>query len=290
MIYHLENEYLRIIVGSKGAELKSIFNKVNRQELLWQADPEFWGKSSPVLFPIVGTLKEVKYMYHGKEYHLPRHGFARDYDFKLEEVKESQLIFSLAATAETLALYPFLFKLLIIYKLTANSLKVTYKVENLSGDETMFFSLGAHPAFNVGSNADDFSSYTLQFNKDVTLNPNILQGGLLTTDKNSISLNNKKLQLNYEMFENDALVLLDIKSNKITLLGNDDEPILNFEFENFPYFGIWTVKDSGFVCLEPWAGVADFEDHNQQLTDKFGINMLQPNEIWSASFTVTVAL
>ncbi|SFO03203.1 Galactose mutarotase [Paenimyroides ummariense] len=290
MIYYLENQNLKIAVALKGAESKSVFNKVSQQELLWQADPEFWGKSSPVLFPIVGTLKYGKYIYQGKEYHLPRHGFARDYDFKLEEVKESQLIFSLEATAETLALYPFLFKLLIIYKLTANSLKVTYKVENLSGDETMFFSLGAHPAFNVGSNADDFSSYTLQFNKDVTLNPNILQGGLLTTDKNSISLNNKKLQLNYEMFENDALVLLDIKSDKITLLGNDDEPILNFEFENFPYFGIWTVKDSGFVCLEPWAGVADFEDHNQQLTDKFGINMLQPNEIWSASFTVTVAL
>lgn len=289
MIYHLENEYLKIAVALKGAELKSIFNKVSQQELLWQADPEFWGKSSPVLFPIVGTLKDGKYMYQGKEYHLPRHGFARDYDFKLEEGTESKLIFSLEATAETMAVYPFLFKLLIIYTLTANSLEVTYKVENSSVDETMFFSLGAHPAFNAGTNADDFSNYALLFNTDSILEANGLKDGLLTTDKNTITLNNKKLPLHYELFENDALVLLDMKSDKITLLGNDDVAILNFEFENFPYFGIWTVQYSGFICLEPWAGVADFEDHNQQLTDKFGINMLLPNEIWSASWTVTIA-
>ena len=289
MIYHLENEYLKITVALKGAELKSVFNKVSQQELLWQADPEFWAKSSPVLFPIVGTLKDGKYMYQGKEYHLPRHGFARDYDFKLEKITESQLIFSLEATAETLALYPFLFKLLISYTLTENSLEVSYKVENLSDDETMYFSLGAHPALNVGVKADDFSSYALQFNNDCTLVANGLQDGLLTTNHNTIALTYQKLQLNYELFKNDALVLLDIKSNKITLLGNDDVAILNFEFENFPYFGIWTVKDSGFVCLEPWAGVADFEDHNQQFTDKFGVNILQPKEIWAASWTVSIS-
>lgn len=289
MIYHLENEYLKIAVALKGAELKSVFNKVSQQELLWQADPEFWGKSSPVLFPIVGTLKNDIYIYKQKEYKLSRHGFARDYDFKLEEVKESQLIFSLEATAETLAVYPFLFKLLISYTLTANSLEVAYKVENLSDDESIYFSLGAHPAFNVGTNADDFSNYTLQFDKDVTLEPNVLHDGLLTINKNITTLNNKKLPLHYQLFVNDALVLLEMKSDKITLLGNDDAPIFDFELENFPYFGLWTVQDSGFICLEPWAGVADFEDHNQQFTDKFGINMLLPNEIWYASWSVTIA-
>lgn len=288
MIYHLENKYLKIAVNLKGAELKTVFNKVAQQELLWQADLEFWGKSSPVLFPIVGALKDGKYMYQGKEYHLPRHGFARDYNFKLEELSGSRLIFSLEATQETLAVYPFLFKLLIGYTLTADCLEVTYKVENLSDDESMYFSLGAHPAFHVGTKSDDFLNYALRFNKDRTLEANKLHDGLLTTDKNIITLNNKKLPLHYELFKNDALVLLDMKSDKITLLRNDDEPILNFTFENFPYFGIWTVKDSGFICLEPWAGVADFEDHNQQLTDKFGINILQPNEKWSASWTLNI--
>ena len=190
---------------------------------------------------------------------------------------------------ETLVLYPFLFKLLISYTLTENSLEVSYKVENLSDDETMYFSLGAHPALNVGVRADNFSSYALQFNNDCTLVANGLQDGLLTTDKNTIALTYQKLQFNYELFENDALVLLDIKSDKITLLGNDDEPNLNFEFGNFPYFGLWTVANSGFICLEPWAGVADFEDHNQQLPDKFGINILQPQKSWAASWTVNIA-
>lgn len=288
MINHLENEYLKIAVNLKGAELKSVFNKVSQQELLWQADLEFWGKSSPVLFPIVGALKDGKYMYQGKEYHLPRHGFARDYNFKLEELSGSQLIFSLEATQETLAVYPFLFKLLIGYTLTADCLEVTYKVENLSDDESMYFSLGAHPAFHVGTKADDFLNYALRFNKDGTLEANKLHDGLLTTVKDTITMTYKELPLHYRLFENDALVLLHMKSDKIALVNDNDEPVLNFEFENFPYFGIWTVKDSGFICLEPWAGVADFETHNQQLIDKFGINELKPNEIWEASWKVRV--
>lgn len=288
MIYHLENEYLKIAVNLKGAELKSVFNKVSQQELLWQADLEFWGKSSPVLFPIVGALKDGKYMYQGKEYHLPRHGFARDYNFKLEGLSGSQVIFSLEATQETLAVYPFLFKLLIGYTLTADCLEVTYKVENLSDDESMYFSLGAHPAFHVGTKADDFLNYALRFNKDRTLEVNKLHDGLLTTVKDTITMTNKELPLHYRLFTNDALVLLHMKSDKIALVNDNDEPVLNFEFENFPYFGIWTVKDSGFICLEPWAGVADFETHNQQLIDKFGINELKPNEIWEASWKVRV--
>ena len=110
MIHQLENNYLKIAVDSKGAELKSVFNKVNKQEVLWQADPEFWGKSSPVLFPIVGTLKNGIYIHDQKEYKLPRHGFARDCNFNLEEVSESQLIFNLESSEETLQVYPFQLK------------------------------------------------------------------------------------------------------------------------------------------------------------------------------------
>ena len=290
MIFHLENENIKIAVDTKGAELKSVFNKVNQQELLWQANPEFWGKSSPVLFPIVGTLKDGLYIYQGKEYQLPRHGFARDYDFKLEETSDSQLIFSLESSKETLQVYPFLFKLQIIYTLLGNSLQVEYKVENLSDVETMYFSLGAHPAFKVCNKADEFSNYSLLFNKDSALKANCLNNGLLTTQQHEILLNDQKLQLNYELFENDALVLLDMKSDKITLMDNEDKNMLTFEFENFPYFGLWTVKDSGFICLEPWAGVADFDSHDQQLENKTGISTLQPKESWSASWTICIPI
>lgn len=288
MIFHLENQYLKIAVDSKGAELKSIFNKVNRQEMLWQANPEFWGKSSPVLFPIVGTLKNGIYIYDENEYKLPRHGFARDYDFKLEETSDSHLVLSLEASPDTLQLYPFVFKLQIIYTLKNNSLQVEYKVENLSDVATMYFSLGAHPAFKVGRKVDDFSSYTLLFNKDIELKANCLKDGLLTTKQHEILLNDHKLMLDYKLFENDALVLLDMKSDKVTLLNNNDKTMLTFELENFPYFGIWTVKDSGFICLEPWAGIADFDYHDQQLENKTGINTIKPNESWSASWTICI--
>lgn len=288
MMYHLENDCLKITVNSQGAELKSVFNKSTQEELLWQANPEFWGKSSPVLFPIVGTLKNGSYVFDRKEYKLPRHGFARDFYFKLDEVSESQLIFFLEASPETLQVYPFLFRLQIIYTLKGNSLQVEYKVENLSAVETMYFSLGAHPAFKVGRKADEFSNYSLLFNKDTYLKATFLKDGLLTRDKNTITLTNQKLQLNYKLFENDALVLLDIKSDKITLLDSDEKIMLTFEFENFPYFGLWTVKDSCFICLEPWAGVADFDYHDQQLENKTGINTLNPKESWSASWTICI--
>jgi len=290
MTYHLQNENIIITVDSKGAELKSVFNKSNQEEILWQANPEFWGKSSPVLFPILGTLKNDIYIYNQKQYKMPRYGFARDYNFNLDNVSESQLIFSLESSKEIVQVYPFLFKLQIIYTLENNSLQVKYKVENLSDVETMYFSLGAHPAFNVGLKADDFSDYSLLFNKDKELKANCLKDGLLITDKNTITLTNQKLPLNYKLFENDALVLLDMKSDKITLMNNEDKNMLTFEFENFPYFGLWTVKDSGFICLEPWAGVADFETHDQQLENKTGINTLKPNENWSASWTISITI
>lgn len=288
-MYHLENKNITIAVDSKGAELKSVFNKANQQELLWQAKSKFWGKSSPVLFPIVGTLKNGIYIYQGKEYQLPRHGFARDYNFEVQQVSDNQLFFSLKSSAETLKVYPFLFRLQIIYTLNNDCIKVEYKVENLSDVEAMYFSLGAHPAFNVGNTAKEFCDYKLLFNNDHKLKANNLNNGLLTADQHTVLLNNQRLELGYKLFENDALVLLDMKSDKITLLDKDDEPIINFEFEKFPYFGLWTVKDSGFICLEPWAGFSDFETHDQHIEDKAGINILQQKEVWSASWTIGIS-
>jgi len=288
MIFHLENNHLKIAVDTKGAELKSIFSKANHQELLWQADPEFWGKSSPGLFPIVGTLKNGIYSYEGKEYQLPRHGFARDYLFKVDKVTDTQLIFSLESSEETLKVFPFIFKLQIIYILNENSLQVAYNVKNFSDYKDMYFSLGVHPAFKIGKTADDFKNYSLLFNNDEELKANGLNNGLLTTQKHSVLLSNQKLQLDYKLFENDALVLLDMQSDEIALMNDNDETILNFKFKNFPYFGLWTIKDSGFICLEPWAGISDFEAHNQQIQTKAGINILQPKEHLSASWTVIV--
>lgn len=234
MIFHLENNHLKIAVDSKGAELKSVFNKSNHQELLWQGNHEFWGKSSPVLFPIVGSLKDGIYIYEGKEYELPRHGFARDCNFKLTQKNATQLILSLESFDESLKVYPFLFKLQIIYTLNENSLEVAYEVKNLSADKAMYFSLGAHPAFKVGESATDFGTCSLLFNKDEELKANGLKNGLLTATQQNILLYNKKLQLDYKLFENDALVLLDMKSDKISLMNDDDQPILNFEFDIFP--------------------------------------------------------
>lgn len=282
----LENNQLRVLITAKGAELRSIYNKITAQELLWQADPMFWGKSSPILFPIVGALKEESYFFDGNKYHLSRHGFARDYEFMIEKLNDIQLQCTLNSSEETKYIYPFDFKLVLLYTLVEDRLEVNYKVENTSGTNKMFFSLGAHPAFNVGKTSDEFSEYQLVFNQDDELITYTLNNNLLQEKEEIIMLEGKTLPLNYKLFEKDALVIKQLKSNAISLVHQTKGKLFDFNFQNLPYFGIWTVQKSNFICLEPWAGIADFESHNQQLKDKLGIIQLEPNKIWTASWSI----
>lgn len=288
MVHYIQNDFLKIAVATKGAELQSVFNKIQQNELLWQANPEYWGKHSPVLFPIVGTLKNGMYRYEGKEYQLPRHGFARDLHFEVEEASDSQIILTLESSPQTLEVYPFVFKLQIIYSLKKHCLEVTYIVENVSAMNSMYFSLGAHPAFNVGARADDFNKFSLAFNNSDVLHATVLTEGLLTDEQIQFALSNRKLHLDYKLFEHDALVFLDQKSNEIQLVATDSTEIFNFKYKNFPFLGIWTVVNSGFICLEPWAGVADFNTHNLHLEQKVGIHHLAPKEQWVAQWSLSI--
>lgn len=284
----LENDNLRINIISKGAELKSIYNKIENRELLWQADPQFWGKSSPVLFPIVGALKDDCYFYNDQVYKLSRHGFARDNDFEIIYSDKSKIEFGLKASNKLKEVYPFDFDLKISYELLDKSLFVNYTVINHSDTTGMYFSIGAHPAFCVGHTPEEFSDYKLNFNKDNSLTTTLLQNNLLMDVENVIELEEGNLLLNYKLFEQDALVMNGLESEEITLSHNFNGDLFKFSFQNFPYFGIWTVPGANFICLEPWSGVADRWDHNQQLKEKEGINKLNPLESWKGSWSISV--
>ncbi len=289
MTLQINNGKLQATFDTKGAELKSLYDSQSQKEWMWQADSAFWAKTSPILFPIVGGLTEDTYIFDNKQYKLPRHGFARDMEFDIRKHETDSVVFGLASSDTTKKLFPFEFDLEVEYQLENNTLTTTYRVKN-SSDDVIYFSLGAHPAFAIDVDAKkSFSDYRLIFDNDATLHLHPLHNNLLQKETVDLELENGVLPLSYSLFANDALVMTDMKSQKIVLSNSKDRETLIFTFSNFPYFGIWSAKNANFVCLEPWAGVADFEGHNQEFIQKFGINKLDSDKTWSAAWQVEVS-
>jgi galactose mutarotase-like enzyme len=284
----LENENIIVTFNAKGAELTGITSKQTGLDYMWKGDPEYWGKFSPVLFPIVGGLKNDTYIFEDKEYHLPRHGFARDNMFDVAQISDGELLFTLSANADTLKVYPFQFKLRLRYQLSGNSLSCTYEVSN-EGDQALLFSIGGHPAFAAPLTAETgYEDYFVRFSDDASVTYHKIADNLISNETETIQLEEGKLNLKHELFYDDALVFKSLKSNILQLRNTKNEHGLDFSFPEFPYFGIWAAKDADFVCLEPWCGIADGVEHNQQLGDKEGITSLSPAEVWKRTWTVTV--
>lgn len=282
----LENDYLKVSLNAKGAELQGLYSKETEIEYLWNANPKYWAKHSPVLFPIVGSLKDDHFKYKGKSYELPRHGFARDHVFEIEKTSSAEAVFTLTQSDETLKVYPFHFKLKLIYKLIDRKLNLTYEVIN-TGNETLLFSIGAHPAFAVPNTPNtNYEDYYLAFNTDEKLTYWKLEDGLVANETGNIELDGHKLNLKHELFYNDALVFKNMQSSCISLLNNKNDYGLHFHFEDFPFFGIWAAKDAPFICLEPWCGVADSVNHDHQLQRKEGITSLAPGKNWERFWEV----
>lgn len=282
----LENERLRAVISPKGAELQSLFNKETGLEYMWSGDAAFWSKHSPVLFPIVGALKEDTYLYKDITYQLPRHGFARERIFLKDQLSLEEVVFTLTQDASTLAVYPFAFLLKLRYKLQNNSLTCTYEISNPGYDE-LLFSVGAHPAFAVPLVKDTaYTDYYLQFNVPEQLQRWKLEGGLIDAHTELVPTQNNRLSLSHELFYEDAIVFKNMLSDRITLGCTKHDHGIHFNFKNFPFFGIWASKNANFVCLEPWCGIADSVQHNQQLVNKEGIITLPPNTNWQHNWKV----
>lgn len=279
----LQNKYLTASIYLKGAELFSLKNKTSNREYIWEGNPAYWGKHSPILFPIVGTLKDNKYSYNNQSYSLPRHGFARDMEFKVISSTSEMIIFSLQSNEETKLTYPFEFELQIRYTLEKNNLNITYKIINKS-NEIMPFSIGAHPAFALPKK---FSSYALEFEFQEELNSYTLENDLLSDSIIKIPMKEKKLPLTYDLFKKDALIFKDLKSKSITILEEQD-PIVKFHFKDFKNFGIWTKIEATFICLEPWLGYSDLVTSNGNLEDKEGIKRIPMYETFDCNFTIEI--
>ncbi|MBS1651487.1 MAG: aldose 1-epimerase family protein [Bacteroidetes bacterium] len=272
----LKNKVMQLKFTKLGAELKSLV--FNNFETIWQAKSD-WQRSAPVLFPIVGRLNQNTYTYKDKKYTLPQHGFARDMEFILVKHSDSEITFSLQANNQTKLIYPFDFELVISYKLIDNTLGVNYLVKNISPHNKMFFSIGAHPGFNVNFQTSYLEIDTKQLNASILLN------GLLINQKNQINIYNNKLQLSTNLFNNDAIVLEDSQIHNLKLVT--DNYAIKMECVNWPYFGIWSKNNcNNFICLEPWFGITDIENFNDDFSKKKGVICLKQNQSFNCSYTL----
>ncbi len=268
---------------SKGAELKSL--KVGSRELMWSADPSFWGKTSPLLFPMIGTLKDGKTVINGGEYRISKHGFARDLEFTPEDFNTGSAMFSLTQNDYTKAMFPFDFKFTVRYTLKADGLTVTYRVRNNSSAD-MPFCIGAHPAF---ATPGDMTDYRLEFPKLESAevpNYNLSTGLHEENNRRQLINGDTVLPLSHEMFYEDVCYFDKIHSRQVQLLNKDNVGV-RVDFPDFTSLGVWQAKDAPFLCIEPWCGSADFDDCSGIFAEKRGIEILAPDCEKAFTYTIT---
>ena len=289
MLLTIENELLKADISAKGAELQSMVSKMSGLEYLWNADPAFWAKHAPVLFPIVGSLKNNSYVFKGKSYTLPRHGFARDMDFTVEKQLPKEVTFLLTSTEDTKKNYPFDFEFRVRYQLLGDELSTEYMVSN-TGQGTMYFSVGGHPAFRLPLAAGTvYSDYYLKFEEteDLSRWP-ISKDGLILSETIPVLEDSNILPLKKSLFYQDALVFKYPASSEVSVLSDKTPHGIQFQMGEFPFLGLWAAKDADFICIEPWCGIADSVNTTQRLEHKEGIEKAVPDKVFSRQWRVKV--
>ncbi len=284
----LQSNFLKISIHSFGAELCSIKNN-SGIEYLWQANKEIWSRRAPVLFPIVGKLKDNTYIYSHRSFSLSQHGFARDREFELISQSQNTCCFQIRSDEHSKTYFPFDFVFEITYELLDDKLITRYKIINPSSRD-LLFSVGAHPGFNCPIEKNEtFEDYYLQFEtSEFSLTE--LSNGLRLNAVKKLHLPDSKLFLNMALFDQDALVFENSQISSLTLRSKKSNRFIKMECQNWPYFGIWTKKDCReFICLEPWYGIADSATTNQDFAKKEGICHLAPKKEFNCSFSLQFA-
>jgi galactose mutarotase-like enzyme len=290
MIHSIQSDALEVSIQQKGIELSSIKNKHTGTEYMWQADPKFWTGQAPVLFPIIGSLKDQLTMINGTEYHIPKHGIVRHSTKPtITNHTTESITFRLHWDDETLSVYPFRFVLDVTFKLEGNQLDVSHTIRNLDV-KVMPYNLGAHPAFNCPlRNDEQYSDYSIKFEHVEDVHSWLIDNaGLLTDSSIPMLENSRELKLHEHMFDDDALIFTSLKSNNVTLKSEALGEILRVDFHDFPYLGIWAKPGAPFVCIEPWHGITDHQHTDGQFLSKEKLRMLKPGTEESLSYQITI--
>lgn len=277
------NDKLSIELSKTGAEMKSL--KYEGKERLWDGNPEVWSGQAPLLFPICGGLKNDEYIYNGKIYAIPKHGFARRKTFDLESCTDNSAVFILKSNDETKKCYPFDFELRVIYTVEASTVTVEYDVKN-TGNGAMYFSIGSHEAYSCPGGIEN---YSIEFEKEEKLNASLLDGNLLRYETVPVPTVGKTLQLRDEYFKNDAIVLTDLKSRSVVLKRNTGNERIRVDFCECPYLLLWMIPGAEYICIEPWNGIPDYVDSDCRIENKKGIIAIKADETKTIRHTISFA-
>lgn len=282
---HIQNQVLRAEFVAKGAELRRL-QVVGGPELLWNGDPEIWGRTSPLLFPVVGRLADDQALVGGKAHPMPQHGFARDLPFTLMRLTREDCTWMLQDTPETRERYPFPFQLWTAFRLDGPLLRVRLELRNL-GDAPLYASLGAHPAFRWPLGAAPRDTYRLEFEKPEPAPIRRLAKGLLDLNPYPTPVDGRILRLKDDHFRADAMIFDQVNSRAVRFLAPGSLG-LEVAWEGFPHLALWTIPGAGFLCIEPWAGYHSPEGFRGELASKPGILKVEPRR--SRTFAWSVRL
>ena len=287
----LSNNKITIQVANHGAELVSI--QAKGEEYLWQADPSFWSRHSPVLFPIVGRVWDNHFRHNGRSYEMGQHGFARDSEFQLTYEEDNAIIYTLESSEKTLEKYPFHFVLQIGYRLIGNRIEVMWCVEN-TGEEDMYFQIGAHPAFYYRDFhvSDDVHAFLkLESKKDELAYSFPVKKGCVSGEKRILTPNDGWMDIKNHTFECDTYIFEDSQINKISLADKDKKPYISLEFKT-PLVAVWSPSTNypnvPFICIEPWYGRCDKMDYEGELKDREWIQTVKPRRSFHGGYTIII--
>lgn len=283
LIHYIENDFLKIGVKEFGCELTSIYSKENNFEYLWQGDPTYWAGQSPILFPIVGRLIDDKYFLNGKEYEMPKHGFARKMEWSFVSSDCGSMTFKLTETEDTLKMYPYCFDVVVTFSLEERTVRVSHDIVN-KNDTVMYFSLGAHPAFNcaIGDKLVFDLPETLETEKIDLIK------SLRMPETIPVLNNETDIIITKDIFNEDALILNGFNSENITLMSDKHSRKIKFNLGKAPYLGIWAKPGAPYVCIEPWCGVNDSYEKKDDFSQKDGINAVNAGGTYNFTWTAEI--
>jgi galactose mutarotase-like enzyme len=283
----LGNSVLSVRIANTGAEIKSIKEHATGIEYIWQSDPSYWTGAAPVLFPIIGGLKNGHYRYKGKSYSMPGHGIVRKADWDVVTSNASQATLQIASSAETKKLYPFDFLLQARFSLQGNGLAVTYEVTN-TGTELMYFSIGSHPAFNVPFAGGHWENYYLHFSESECIERHFFRDGMTLNETAPIFDNSRQIFLTPTLFDRLAIILKGPASKEVSLCSSRNAKQVKIVTNGMPYLGLWAPAGAPFVCVEPWYGVPDNEDTNGEFSTKEGIRSLPAQASYCTRYRIEI--
>ena len=291
MAVKLENEFLCVEIAEIGAEVTRIYDKTEDNEILWEGNPVYWKRHSPVLFPNVGKTYKNRVLINGTQYPTSQHGFARDNVFTCIEAANEKASFMFRSSEETKEVYPFDFELHINYKLNKKELTVEWQVKNC-GDETMYFTIGGHPAFRFAKPEETKADYVLKVPGKEKLEYVLIDiscGCANVDEVHTLQLSEETYPLSDELFAKDALVVDNGQIEEAWLCHKDGTPYVGVRSAGFPNYGIWSVEGAPFVCLEPWMGRCDNVGFNAELSEKPNVNKVEAGEKFIKDYTIVVA-